>query len=228
MAQLSLSATPEEETKMSDAALEDLRLSNPAGRALPPLRLLALGEAGSVVVGGVSGQHWKLEISFPPPPPSSPPPARRGRNLLGHDEIRALIPHAGAMCFLETVEAWDDASVTCTTRTHQDPAHPLRRNGQLSAVHLIEYGAQAMAVHGGLLARRNGGRKAAPGMLTALRDCVLHVERVDDIAAPLTVIARKLFASASGWMYQFEISAGNEKLTEGRVSVIPFAAGTGA
>jgi predicted hotdog family 3-hydroxylacyl-ACP dehydratase len=143
---------------------------------------------------------------------------------LGIDEIRSLIPHAGSMCFLQAVENWDDTRITCTTRTHLDPAHPLRRDGQLAAVHLIEYGAQAMAVHGGLLARRDTGGKAAPGMLTALRDCKLQVERVDDIDVPLTVIARKLFASAEGWMYQFEISAQDRKLAEGRLSVIPFAA----
>jgi predicted hotdog family 3-hydroxylacyl-ACP dehydratase len=143
--------------------------------------------------------------------------------MIGAEEIRSLIPHAGSMCFLEAVEAWDEHSARCTTRTHLDAAHPLRRGGQLAALHLVEYGAQAMAVHGGLLARRNTGGKAAPGMLTSLRDCVLHVQRVDDIDRALTVVARKLFASAAGWMYQFEVSVGERKLAEGRLSVIPFA-----
>ena len=146
--------------------------------------------------------------------------------MISRDEIRSLIPHAGSMCLLESVEQWDDTSVRCTTRTHLDPAHPLRRDGRLAAIHLIEYGAQAMAVHGGLLARRDAGATAARGMLTALRDCTLHVQRVDDLAAPLTVSARKLLAGASGWMYQFEISADGRKLAEGRVSVMPLNAGS--
>jgi len=146
--------------------------------------------------------------------------------MIGREEIRSLIPHAGSMCLLESVEQWDDASVRCTTQSHLDPANPLRSDGRLSAIHLIEYGAQAMAVHGGLLARRDAGAKAAPGVLTALRDCSLHVQRVDDIVAPLTVSARKLLAGASGWMYQFEISADGRKLADGRASVMLLNAGT--
>ena len=143
--------------------------------------------------------------------------------MIGEKEIRGLIPHAGSMCLLESVESWDDAAVTCSTRTHRDPAHPLRRNGELSALHLIEYGAQAMAIHGGLLARRDSGQAAAPGLLTAVRDCVLHVQRVDDIETPLTVSAHRLLASAGGWMYQFEVSADGRCLAQGRLSVIPLA-----
>jgi predicted hotdog family 3-hydroxylacyl-ACP dehydratase len=143
--------------------------------------------------------------------------------LIGRDEIRSLIPHAGSMCLLDSVEQWDDVSVRCSTRTHLDSAHPLRRDGRLAAIHLIEYGAQAMALHGGLLTRRDTGGGAAPGMLIAVRDCVLHVARVDDIDAPLMVSARKLLASTSGWMYQFEVRAGDRTLAQGRVAAMPLS-----
>ncbi|MGH8457260.1 MAG: phosphotransferase [Stenotrophobium sp.] len=141
--------------------------------------------------------------------------------MIGEDEIRALIPHAGRMCFWQTVTDWDEAGIRCVTNTHRDPAHPLRRDGQLSAIHLAEYGAQAMAIHGGLLARRDSGGKAAPGMLASLRDFEMQVQRVDDVDTALTVHARKLVAGAGGAIYEFEISAGSRKLASGRVSVIP-------
>ena len=43
-----------------------------------------------------------------------------------------------------------DRRISLRAIGHVDPAHPLRSNGRLHALHLCEYGAQAMAVHGGL------------------------------------------------------------------------------
>ena len=63
-----------------------------------------------------------------------------------------LIPHAGSMCLLEQVVSWDQQGVVCSTQSHKSLANPLRSSDQLSAVHAVEYGAQAVAVHGGLLA----------------------------------------------------------------------------
>src|SRR6059058_4587817 len=81
-------------------------------------------------------------------------------------EIRRLIPHAGTMCLLDSVLGWDDESIVCTTNTHRDEANPLRRDGRLSALHALEYGAQAAAIHGGLRARA-AGTTAPPCYLAA-------------------------------------------------------------
>lgn len=136
--------------------------------------------------------------------------------------ILSLIPHAGGMCLLDGIRQWDDEQITCTTDSHRDPANPLRRQGQLAALHLAEYGAQAMAVHGGLLAARSGGR-AAPGVLVSMRDIRFEVERLDDIDAPLVITARRLVADASSWMYQFEAHADGRRIGGGRVAVIAVA-----
>ena len=135
-------------------------------------------------------------------------------------EIRALIPHAGAMCLLDEVIAWDDRSIVCRSNTHRYAANPLRRDGQLSAVHAVEYGAQAAAVHGGLRARA-AGATAAPGYVAAFRDAHLHVSRLDDIAAPLEVRATRLFGDQANTVYECRISAGDRILAEGRVTIMP-------
>src|SRR5438445_10670874 len=116
-------------------------------------------------------------------------------------EIRTLIPHAGSMCLLDNVLDWDDESIVCITNTHCDPANPLRRDGQLSALHALEYGAQAAAVHGGLRAR-SAGATAPPCYLAALRDAHLQVTRLDDIASALEVRAQRLFGEAGNAIYQ--------------------------
>lgn len=130
-----------------------------------------------------------------------------------------LIPHAGSMCLLDQVLSWDATRIHCNSRSHQAADNPLRRDGRLAAVHLIEYGAQAMAVHGGLLAQASGQR-AQPGYLVAARDVQLEVEFLDDIPEALQVQAEILSVGDSGWMYQFTISAAGNTLAHGRVSVI--------
>jgi predicted hotdog family 3-hydroxylacyl-ACP dehydratase len=139
--------------------------------------------------------------------------------LMGRDELQKLIPHQGGMCLLDGVEAWSAASVSCSSRSHRDPANPLRRNGRLSALHLAEYGAQATAVHGGILARERG-EIAPPGFLASLRDLRLELERIDDIEAALSVQADLLMSGENGWMYSFRIAAAGRALASGRVSVI--------
>ncbi|MGK2941843.1 MAG: phosphotransferase [Immundisolibacter sp.] len=135
-------------------------------------------------------------------------------------DLRELIPHAGRMCLLEAVLAWDEQTIRCITHSHCDPCNPLRSGDRLAALHLCEYGAQAMAVHGGLLARLEHGGKAAPGMLASLREVEFAVDYIDDIDETLTVFALMKIAGTTGWLYQFEVSAGRRWLARGRVSVI--------
>ncbi|HUR39913.1 MAG TPA: phosphotransferase, partial [Verrucomicrobiae bacterium] len=97
---------------------------------------------------------------------------------IGRDEILTLIPHQGGMCLLDAVREWGDAQITCETATHRDPANPLREGGKLAAIHLAEYGAQAMAIHGGLLGRA-AGTPVRRGLLVTLRDLKLAVARID-------------------------------------------------
>ena len=122
------------------------------------------------------------------------------------------------MCLLDSVLAWDDQSILCVSNTHRDPANPLRRDGQLSALHAFEYAAQAVAVHGGLRARAAG--KTAPlGFLAALRDARLHLPRLDDIAALLEVRTRCLFGDNVNCVYEFRVSAVDALVAEGRVTI---------
>lgn len=132
-------------------------------------------------------------------------------------DLRSLVPHAGSMCLLERVVSAGDSEIVCTTFSHRSPANPLRRDGMLAALHLAEYGAQAMAIHGGL---QNGGRAAAGGMLVAIRELTLRVARLDDVEAELTLHAVKLMANPQGHIYSFNASAGGHELGGGRVSVM--------
>jgi len=127
-----------------------------------------------------------------------------------------LIPHAGSMSLLHEVIALEPESITCRAVSHRDPSHPLREDGVLSAVVGIEYAAQAMAVHGALRARH--GRRA--GMLAAVRDVVLNVERLDDVPDDLELKAQRLHDEGTRLLYEFEVLAAGRTLLRGRAVVV--------
>jgi predicted hotdog family 3-hydroxylacyl-ACP dehydratase len=137
----------------------------------------------------------------------------------GHDEIAALIPHQGAMCLLDRVVEWDRDRIVLATRTHSSTDNPLRLDGRLRAVHLCEYGAQAMAVHGGLCARADG-KTARPGFLVSLRDVKLHLDFIDQLSGELLVSAQRLLESAASWQYAFEVTHAGKLIASGRAAII--------
>lgn len=130
-----------------------------------------------------------------------------------------LIPHAGAMCLLDEVVAWDDTTIHLRTDSHRRADNPLRSDARLRALHLCEYGAQAMAVHGGLVARAADG-VARPGYLVSLREVELRVERVDDLDGALDVHAERLLGGDGSWQYRFRVDHRGEILAAGRAAVM--------
>ena len=136
---------------------------------------------------------------------------------MAHADIAALIPHQGGMCLLEDVVEWDDARIVLTTNTHRSVDNPLRVDGKLRAVHLCEYGAQAMAVHGALKA---APERAPPGMLVSLRSVTFGREYIHDLTGTLRIEAVCLQATESSQQYSFRISHEDETVAEGRAAVL--------
>lgn len=139
--------------------------------------------------------------------------------MMGRNDIEAIIPHKGAMCLWDDVVDWQDDRIRLRTRSHRDPAHPLRGDGRLRAVHLCEYGAQAMAVHGGLRGAAAGGAPKV-GFLVALRDVQLHVAQLDDLTEALECEAELLAESAVSQQYAFRVSHAGALIAEGRAAVM--------
>jgi predicted hotdog family 3-hydroxylacyl-ACP dehydratase len=139
--------------------------------------------------------------------------------LLDHEWIARHIPHQGSMCLLHCVEAWDQQHIRCRATSHRSPGNPLRAHGRLGAACGIEYAAQAMAVHGALLAPTDH-TCARVGYLVSVRGAQLHVPRLDDVAADLLVEAACVVHSESNILYQFSISADGQPLLDGRAAVV--------
>lgn len=131
--------------------------------------------------------------------------------------LAALIPHQGAMCLLDRVLRWNETEILCRAVSHRDPVNPLRDGAILPAHAAIEYGAQAMAVHGAL---SGGMRAGAIGYLAAAREVRLQVRRLDDIAEDLEVHCEKLLAEGGRLLYRFAVGAGGRELVGGRLTVV--------
>jgi predicted hotdog family 3-hydroxylacyl-ACP dehydratase len=134
-------------------------------------------------------------------------------------DIATLVPHQGAMCLWQEVVEHDSQHVRLRAASHRDLANPLRSDGRLRALHLCEYGAQAMAVHGGLLGRESGA-PVRRGMLVALRGVELHIARIDDLPGEIEGEATLLANGADSQQYAFRILHAGRLLAEGRAAVM--------
>lgn len=135
------------------------------------------------------------------------------------DRLCALIPHAGNMCLLERIESWDEKNIVCTAHSHGATDNPLRSHGRLPAIHALEYAAQAMAVHGGLTARREG-KQLLSGFLVAVRNVRFYFDRLDTFDDPLTIVATQLMALDNNQIYQAEVSAASRLIAEARLTTM--------
>jgi predicted hotdog family 3-hydroxylacyl-ACP dehydratase len=131
--------------------------------------------------------------------------------------LAALIPHAGAMCLLDGVLAWDRTRIVCVASSHLSADNPLAADGRLEAVCGVEYAAQAMAVHGGLV---GGGRRPAAGYLASVRAVTCSVERLDRLEGALLVTAELLIGDAGRVIYRFELTCNDKPVMSGRAAVV--------
>jgi predicted hotdog family 3-hydroxylacyl-ACP dehydratase len=130
------------------------------------------------------------------------------------------------MCLLDRLLEWSADSIRCTAANPSAADHPLRTASGLLAPAAIEYAAQAMALHGALIAEAQAGDAApSPGFLASVRSVRLAVQRLDDVPGELGVYAQRQAGNESQIIYAFEVRDGNGRmLVEGRATVVLNAA----
>ncbi len=145
--------------------------------------------------------------------------------------IEQHIPHKGRMCLLDEVLSWDAIRICCRSASHRMPDNPLRAHGRLGGACGIEYAAQAMAVHGALVAASAplastlsiGVRHStapAVGYLASVRNVALNVARLDDLEADLIAAADRVTGAGRTIMYEFTVSSAQQTLLRGRASIV--------
>ena len=136
-----------------------------------------------------------------------------------HANISHLIPHQGAMCLLDSIEAWDENHIICRATSHHRPDHPLRDDSGLRALCGIEYGAQAIAAHAALLGELNAGSLSS-GVLASARDVTTTRSHLNDLAGPLTIRAMLVMTHGQGSIYDVLIIGDGKAVVTGRLSVM--------
>jgi predicted hotdog family 3-hydroxylacyl-ACP dehydratase len=143
---------------------------------------------------------------------------------MSNPKVADLVPQRGAMCLLDEVLSFDERSVVCRASSHRSADNPLRCDGRLPSIVGVEYGAQAMAVHGALQA--NGSVQG--GMLAGARAVRCHARYLDEEPGPLTVRAERLVADGGRLLYAFAVEGATGELVSGRIAVVLDAAAPGA
>ena len=138
--------------------------------------------------------------------------------MLERSAIEGLIPHSGRMCLLDRVDSWGQSSIACVSQSHHHIDNPLREGGRLNAAVLIEYGAQAAAVHARLSGAGIGGSRTA--LIGAVKALKLHCRHVDPTQDVLLVSARNVLHSADCAIYEIDVRANGELLVEARVVLV--------
>lgn len=132
--------------------------------------------------------------------------------------IQRHIPHQGTMCLLEAVTHWDDTDIQCYAHSHRALDNPLRNAHGLPISAGIEYAAQAMAVHGALLAPANEIPQV--GFLTSVRNVQWWVPQLDHAVDAITVQATRISGNAVSLLYDFRVLCQDRLLLCGRAGVL--------
>jgi predicted hotdog family 3-hydroxylacyl-ACP dehydratase len=137
-------------------------------------------------------------------------------------DISELLPHRGQARLIERVVTWNETDIEVRTATHRSLDNPLRHEGRLAGVHLIEYGAQAMALHGALLSVAAGGQPKS-ALLVSARNFAMRRDFIDTLGGELTITAQLQLATESSWQYSFEVTHEGEVIASGRVAAMAHA-----
>jgi predicted hotdog family 3-hydroxylacyl-ACP dehydratase len=139
-------------------------------------------------------------------------------------DLARLVPHAGEMSFLDAVVEWGHERIVCHSTRHAAIDNPLRLDNRLSAVHAIEFAAQAMAAHRRLIGKSGPDRRY--GLLVSVRECSFAADRLDLCVSPLVIEATQVAASPEAFTYRFAVGAAGSPIAHGRASVALIAGST--
>lgn len=130
--------------------------------------------------------------------------------------IETLIPHRGAMRFVDEVVGEAEDGLTCAARV--PTAYALAQNGRAHALTAVEAAAQTAAVWESLRRFRAEETEADLGFLVSLRDVVFHRADVPT-DAPLTSSVRLEASAPPLAHYDAAVSWDGHPVMRGRIGV---------
>lgn len=129
-------------------------------------------------------------------------------------ELIRMIPHGESMCMIGEVLFWDSETICCRSDRKAAAANPLIEGHEMHSVLLIEYGAQAAAIHAALLQGGSAGGRAA--YLGAVRGTEFIREFLVP-EEPVEIKAHCQLSSTDGAIYDFEALQQGTLVMRGRL-----------
>jgi predicted hotdog family 3-hydroxylacyl-ACP dehydratase len=111
------------------------------------------------------------------------------------------MPHKGAMRLLESISSVSEHEIHCIGTSHIDSTYPLRIDGTLFSISLVELGAQAAAAHASLF----GIKGNHTGLLIGLQNIEICIPTVTKHPEPLKITAQQLHFDTNGSLYGFKV-----------------------
>lgn len=141
----------------------------------------------------------------------------------GRDKLCQYLPHAGAMCLIDSVLEVDLNRIICFASSHRELDNPLRFEDRLPAVCGFEYVGQATYLHGALTIAERIAAEQVPdtppvAMVASLRNFKLNAGRLDQFGHDLRIEAEIIAFSMNATSYNFTINAGSEQVMSGRLT----------
>lgn len=132
--------------------------------------------------------------------------------------IDTLLPHAGNMRLLDSVLQVTESEIICRSRSHRRPDNPLVKDDRLRCAALVEYAAQAAAIHASLAGAGIGDQRVA--LIGAVKSLQLNCRDVPGDCEQLQINARAALQGRDGAVYEFSVEGSGQPLATGRLVLL--------
>lgn len=138
------------------------------------------------------------------------------------EKLAALLPHGAGMSLFDAVELCSDSKIIAHSTRHQATDYPFcdTDSNNISSILLVEYGAQAAALHARLNAEISPHEENQKIFIGSVRDLVLHLPEFQSSDGQLTITAELQFGDKNGAIYLFAATINDEPLAEGKMALL--------
>lgn len=123
------------------------------------------------------------------------------------------------MSLIDSVINWNEKGIECGTFSHKTGSNPMLKNGELSSFALIEYGAQAAAIHAGL--NSNSLSSTKPAYVGAVKDFHFDQRSIPTAShSEMIVRAQCAIVNSGGAIYTFNVMMDGVQLVMGQLVLV--------
>lgn len=139
--------------------------------------------------------------------------------------LSQVLPHAGDMVLIDEIVSITLENIECSTRSHLLNSNPLRNISGLPMTAALEYGAQAVALHGLLNLQKKETEAQSPkptARIIAVKSASWNQDWLHTIEQPLSITATRLTHLDTIAHYRFELTTSRHQaeLYQAHVTVL--------